>query len=512
LSFDYYDATFGASKRKDEVINLFSKVNSKKINLDFEIKGNAYNDYNLQLLLPQKQSSKMKLLEKADLNGDSLEDLIIGNTKGYASAIYIQSPSGNFTKTNVKLLEKDKDYQIKDILVFDADNDGDNDIYMAHGGYEYISNTSMLNNVLYVNNGQGDFVKNNKTIVDLSTNVSVVKSVDFDMDGNHELFIFGGVKPGAYPMADQSYVLKKVDGQFVDVTSKIIPELNLLDGFIQDAELSDYDNDGDIDLIVLGEWMPIVLFENKDGVFVKQNPEELQYTNGWWNTISKVDLDKDGDDDFILGNLGNNNKFKATPNKPLHVFAKDFDQNGSFDVALSKSYNGALVPLRGRDCSSQQNAFILDKAPTFKMFANSNIEDLYGRENIASSLHLKTYTLSTSYLINQGEGKFVLKELPVEAQFSPTLDFEIFDINNDGFKDIVGVGNYYDTEVETVSYDAGRGYVLLADGKGGYDYAQHSGLNLNDDTRSISNVLINQNRHIIVAPYDGKISIYKLNE
>ncbi len=498
-------------KQKENKETLLVEVSGTNNN-SISHKQNYFNDYNLQLLLPFKQSVKTSALAIADINNDGLEDIFIGNASGYPSVLLEQDVNGNFIKTNEGLLDIDKKYEAINSVFFDADNDGDLDLYVANGGYEFEVNSRLLQDILYVNNGKGVFHKEVKALPKMYVNTSSVKPIDFDNDGDLDLFIAGGVLPGKYPMSDSSFFLENDKGIFKDVTSIVIKGLDEKTGFINDIVLSDFDNDGDKDLIAVGEWMPITLFINENGFFSKEKNPVLENTNGWWYTIEAIDLDNDGHEDYLLGNLGDNNKFHPTIHKPLHVYANDFDQNGTFDILLSKEYKGQLVPVRGRECSSEQNSFIKERVKSFSQFANSNIKEIYGDINIEEALHLKAYTFSSSYLKNKGNGNFELIPLPKETQFSPTLDFETIDINKDGYKDIIGIGNFYDSETETISYDAGRGYVLLNNDKGELKYLNKSGLDVNRDSKKVSLINTKNKTHLIVLNNDDDIQLFKISK
>jgi hypothetical protein len=214
--------------------------------------------------------------------------------------------------------------------------------------------------------------------------------------------------------------------------------------------------------------------------------------------------------DYVLGNLGLNNKFHPTLEKPLHIFSNNFDDNTSYDIALSKEYKGELVPVRGKECSSEQNPFLNEKITSYKEFASLNIGDIYGSENISSSNHLAAYNFKSLFIENLGNGNFDISSLPIEAQKSPSLDFEIIDVNNDGFKDIIGVGNLYDAEVETIRYDASQGYILLGNEKGTFKPLIGSGFNCNKDMRAVSKIDISGISHVLVASNNDTLTLFKI--
>jgi len=314
------------------------------------------------------------------VNNDGLEDFFIGGAKNQAGAVYLQQNTGKFKLTNNFVFKTDKKYEDQGALFFDLENDGDLDLYVTSGGYEFEEVSSLYQDRVYLNNGNGKYTRAN-VLPKINTSSKKVIPIDFDKDSDIDLILGGRELPGKYPLAEKSYILENNNGKFIDITEKIAPELSTI-GMVNDMIGTDYDQDGDIDFIVVGEWIPITLFENNEGKFQIKDNKAFEQTEGWWNTIKAIDLDNDGDDDYLVGNLGLNNKFKPTVEKPLHIFSNYFDDNSSYDMVLSKTYKGELVPVRGRQCSSEQTPFINAKIPTYKEFANANMDDIYGKENL----------------------------------------------------------------------------------------------------------------------------------
>ena len=277
---------------------------------------------------------------------------------------------------------------------------------------------------------------------------------------------------------------------------------------VSEAIFTDYDNDEDLDLMIVGEWMAPTVFRNKQGIFKKEIVNGLDKTEGWWFSIIAEDFDGDGDQDYVLGNLGKNNKFHPSKEKPLFIYAKDFDDNGSLDVAMSKINHGKLVPIRGKECSSEQNPFLLDKIQSYKEFASLDMNDIYGEEKLNEAYQLVVNTFETKYLENLGNGDFNSVSLPNEAQTGPTLSIISEDFNDDGFKDIMGIGAIYDTEVETIRYDSNYGYVLLGDGNGSFKYDKNYDPFIDSDSKDISQIVINGGKHYLVVSNNGQLSIF----
>ncbi|GGD18169.1 VCBS repeat-containing protein [Hyunsoonleella pacifica] len=492
-------------KVKKESRSFFKPVSALEFGINYRHKSVNFNDYKLQVLLPQKQSTIDAAIAIADINNDGLEDLFIGNTTGYPAQMYLQNSLGKFTLTNQALFAIDKVYNDNSALFFDADNDGDLDLYVTSGNYSLPENDKLLQDRLYINNGKGKFSKGH-----LPKMLSVTKAIttsDFDNDGDLDLFVGGRVVSGKYPQAPESYLLENRNGFFVNATNKRAKALQNL-GLVNDAIFSDYDADGDQDLILVGEWLPVTFFNNKKGVFTKEGLTTNSKI-GWYQTIKNIDFDADGDEDYFVGNFGENNKFNLSKEKPLHIHANYFDDNDSYDIALSKAYGRNLFPLRGKECSTEQTPFLKDKIGTYKDFANSNIFEVYGKESIDNALHLTATTFSSYYIENKGNSNFEFYRLPDKAQFGPTLDFEFLDLDEDKSLEVLGVGTVHDAEVETIRYDASQGYVLKTNSN--LKFKNLAQTISNAATKAIEQIWINNELYLVVFNADNELSFFKIN-
>ena len=489
--------------------SLFEKINPSEIGINYQQKENNFDDFKVQLLLPQKQSEMSSPLVIGDVNNDGLDDFYVGNAKGEKAALFIQKENGKFTETNQKLFNLEKEFEDTDAKFIDIDNDNDLDLYITSGGYEVETNNKLLQDRIYINNGKGRFKKGELPTV--LTNTKGIAFADFDKDGEQDIFVGSRVKHGQYPLSDKPYFLENKNGKYINVIDEKFDNISNL-RMINDALFSDFDNDGDQDLIVVGEWMPITFYENRESKFYLKGIDGITNVNGWFQTITASDLDRDGNVDYIIGNWGKNNKFHPTEEKPLHIYADYFDDNSSFDIALSKvSKTGDLLPIRGKECSTQQTPFLDDKVKTFAEFASATMPQIYGLEKLDNASHFIAHSFASIILKNKGNGQFEIIELPNEAQFSPTLNIEVADVNNDGYLDIFGVGNINDSEVETIRYDASKGYVLLGNKTGSYQFLNDNSYFNNKEAKTIEKIIIDGTLHFITLNKNDELTILKTN-
>ncbi len=449
---------------------LLSMESPKKMGIGYRHQENNHDDFAKEVLLPHSQSKLGPFSAIGDINNDGLDDLFLGGAKDQEASIYIQNKEGKFELLNCKALSLDKGAEDMDALFFDSNADGYLDLYIVSGGGSDFENQShLLQDRLYINNQRGNFYKSNEALPKMLSSGSKVKAADIDSDGDLDLFIGGRTSPGQYPQSPQSYLLKNDGGRFTDVTAQQAKDLQY-PGMITDFVWTDFNQDKKLDLIVVGEWMPVSFFSNdgKGNFELKNEDYPSDQLQGWWYSITAADLDKDGVEDYILGNIGLNNKFHPSQEKPLHVYANDFDENGNSDIVISSYYKGRQVPMRGKECSTQQIPGLEDKFPSFKSFANASLEEVYGKKELKESLHLKANTFASVVILNKDQG-FSIHPLPNEAQFSAINRTLVSDLNQDGYQDLITVGNMYQTEFETTRYDASNGNILLGNGTGEFN-------------------------------------------
>ena len=497
---------------KPPVKLLFERVEDEVI-ASYKHSENNFWDFTKEVLLPHKQSTNGPHMSVGDINGDGLQDFFVGGARNNESGLFVQTRNGGFVKNIQEDLIADSIYEDMGSVFFDYDNDGDQDLYVVSGGGSDVALPHLLLDRLYVNDGRGNFSKTSDRIPSDTGSGMRVECIDYDSDGDLDLFIGGRIVPGLYPSPPQSYLLENQNGVFRDVTDQLIPDIRSI-GMVTDFEWVDFSGDGVIDLVVAGEWMRIEFFEQKSDKFVNVTDQYVSNdTRGWWFSLASGDFDNDGDIDFVGGNLGLNNKFHASEKKPLEIYFNDFDDNGTNDIVLAKTDDeGQNYVMRGKDCSTSQMPFIKDKFEKYEDFAMASITDVFSEAKLNSSLHYSISDFSSVYMKNVG-GRFELTPLPIEAQFAPIQDMLVDDFDGDGLLDLIVAGNLFGTEIETTSYDAGTGVFLKGDGKNGFDpYAVHeSGLYLAKDLRDLEIIEIGGKKYILGANNDNHLDLFRVN-
>lgn len=509
-----HSTSFFKKKGNEKLKTIFSDI-TKNIGLKHKTLQNPFEDFDREVLLPHKMSEEGAALAIGDVNNDGFDDVFIGGAKDHAGAIYYQDSIGKFTPTSNTMFLKTKAFEDVDAAFFDVDNDNDLDLYVVSGGNEYEFNSSYYTDRLYLNeNGKFTFVEN-KTMKSLKSSGAVVRPYDFDQDGDVDLFVGGRQNPGKYPYPGTSVLLRNdsSNGKIL-FTAIEHDELSQI-GMVTDAQWVDIDNDGVKDLVVVGEWMPITIFKNNRGDLINQTKNSgLAKDVGWWFSLEPADFDNDGDVDFIVGNLGLNSKYKASYEGTFQVYANDFDDSGSLDIVLGYHQDGKQYPLRGRECSSQQMPFIKQKFPSYHSFASADLEVVYGKENMAAALNYKATNFASCYLENKGDMTFSVKPLHNLAQITAIKSIVSKDIDNDGYLDIVLLGNMHGFEVETPRQDAGYGLFMKGNGKGDFKPLApfESGLYASGDVVNAKIINLNGNQKAIAIVKNNKeIQFVKIN-
>ena len=463
---------------------IFTQMDDQILN--FVHKENNFVDFDRDRLLFHMSSSEGSCICEGDINGDGYKDLYIGGSKGYSGSIYIWNDN-KFEKYNYPLINSDKESEDTDCVFFDANQDGSLDLYVASGGNEYSIYSPELRDRLYYN-VNNNFTKSDQILPSgLFESSSVVKNYDFDLDGDEDLFVGTRLIPQKYGLPSNGYLLENDGfGNFKNVSDVIAKDLKEV-GMITDADFFDYDSDGDFDLILVGHWMPITLLENRDGKFYFKNIDVFENSNGWWNSIEVNDLNNDGLLDLVIGNHGENSRFRATKSKPITMYINDFDDNNSLEQVIFQ-YNGdSSYTMALRHDLVMQMPGLKKKYLKYNSYKNQTVHDIFNLEKIKSSYINYVYNLKTSAFINNGNG-FSNLELPVETQFSNVFAIEINDYNNDGYNDIILGGNLYNVKPEVGKYDANYGQILLGNNKLDYKVAPYkkSGLLFKGQVRDFS--------------------------
>lgn len=519
LTIDYTNAkdTLIDSNFNIGKTHLFSDV-TKQLGIDYNHIENDFNDFQHQVLLPHIYSRNGPGLAVGDVNGDGLEDFFIGGAINRVGVLHVQNQDGSFVETVSPSWEEDKGKEDMGATLFDADGDGDLDLYIVSGGNEFAVGDQNLKDRLYINDGKGSFEKAIDALPEMLSSGSRVKAADYDNDGDMDLFVGGRLIPRSYPLPAKSFILRNeglINGEikFKDVTEEIAPDL-LKVGLVTDAVWADYDLDNQLDLIVVGEWMPITVLKNNGDVFSNETSSlDLENSTGWWYSIVAEDFDKDGDLDFVAGNLGLNYKYQANSEETFDVYVKDYDRNGSIDIVLGYYNDGVQYPVRGKQCSSEQIPNISIKYSDYNSFADATLEDIYSEGDLEASLHYKAKTFASSYIENKGQDGFEISKLPNEVQISCINGIVVDDYNNDGFLDMVVAGNLYGAEVETTRNDASYGSLLAGDGKGNFKAVPYSesGFYLKHDTKELAMVNTVNGKVILAANNNDFMKVIKVN-
>ena len=509
------DAVLVNKKADNSRFVMFERVSDNENQLANLIhKENEFDDFGVQILLPHKMSQFGPAMVVADFNNDQRDDIFFGGSSGNRAMLYFQDKTGKFVMRENKLFETYKINEDVDAISIDFEGDNDLDLYVVSGGNEFEPGSINYKDRLFINDGNGNFIDGTSLLPDNLTSGSIVKTQDFDNDGDLDLFVGTRHLPHNYPLSQGSFIYENDNGNFKDVTAQISPEL-FDSGMVTDAVWVDINSDNKTDLVIVGEWMePWVLLQDGSGQFNRADNKSLGLDNmsGWWFSIETEDLDNDGDMDLVLGNLGNNYKYKATVNQPFKVFSKDFNNSGSTDIVLSYPQGGKYYPVRGKQCSSQQLPELKEKFKDYNSFAIADIEDVYSDLGLKDALELNANTFS-SYILQNNKGHFNKIELPNYAQISSINDILIDDFNNDGMKEVVVAGNLYVSEVETTRNDASYGSIITFDRNIENLKAlkpAESGLFVKGDCKKIRKLRIGEVDYLISAINNGPVLLHRV--
>jgi enediyne biosynthesis protein E4 len=484
---------------------------------------NPYYDFSRENLMPFKISTEGPIPAIADINNDGLDDVYMPGAKFFKGKLFTQTPDGKFKLSPQPSIEADSLQEDVSALFFDADNDKDLDLYVVSGGNEYFDDMEEQLDRLYINDGKGNFTKNAKALPPMFSNKSCVVPADFDKDGDIDLFVGGRVVPYGYGKTPKSFLLinngsKNGSVQFTDQTDKLMPAARNI-GMVTDAKWFDYDKDADLDLIVVGDWMPITVFENNKGKF---EPNKNAFgdvpLNGLWQTVVVADFDNDGDQDAAVGNLGMNNIFIRDKNPILKMYVGDLDKNERIDQILAynrgeKSGDSRFYPVYGKDELAKQMPSIINKKyQNYKDFAGKTIKEIFNKGELDNAEERMINNFASVYLENQGNKTFKVSELPPLAQASKIFSLLPIDIDNDQRLDLMVGGNFYNVNPIQGIYDGFNGLILKNTKNGFVAIPSYlSGFAVKGEVRNIQTLKTKAGKQLLVSRNNASALRFRLN-
>jgi len=482
--------------------------------IDLIHKENRFIDYQYEKLMPHMLSTEGPCIAVGDINRDQREDIYFGGSGEQSGTLLIQNEQGGFTRIHKDLFAKDIFYEDVDAEFFDADGDDDLDLYVVSGGNEYILPSPFMKDRLYINNGEGHFFKSNDLIPIFYHNGSCVRPGDVDGDGDMDLFIGSRSIPRAYGLPPISYILIN-DGRgcFTDQTVSVAPELMDI-GMVTDAVWTDIDQDKDLDLIIAGEWMPITIMDNNGGMLKKRTDSGLDSLSGWWFTLRAIDIDQDGDQDLIAGNLGLNSYLKPSEEYPIRLYINDFDGNGLLDQILSYYKDGIEYPFPPADELFKQIPALKSKFKNYSEFAGKRMVELFSEDILQNSIIEETTCFETSIFINSGKASFERIAFPKEIQFSPVMDFLISDFDQDQNQEILAGGNFYPVIPYLGRYDASYGWLIDVGDKNQFAAIPpaKSGFQVRGEIRDMEIVQTGSERMVLVGINNQKPLLFYIQD
>ncbi|MEZ4824812.1 MAG: VCBS repeat-containing protein [Bacteroidia bacterium] len=481
-----------------------------KLNITYRQPDYDQVDFNTQRTIPHKFSENGPGLAVADVNGDGREDFCAGGFAKVAPTLFIQQPNGQFAEK--PMFGGEKINIDEGLLFFDSDNDGDQDLYIVSGGFQYAENSQEYRHRFYRNDGKGNFRLDSLAIPDIRTSGSSARAADFDQDGDLDLFIGGRVIPARYPYPAESVILRNQGGKFEDVTDAVCPALRTA-GMISDAIWSDVDNDNFPDLVLAGEFMPIRIYKNDGQKLTLMTDTGLEDYTGWWRSIAGGDFDNDGDIDYIAGNLGRNNHYNVSMTQPLKVFASDFDKNQSVDAILACYFrmdddSFRLCPVHFWEDLYAQSPRFRDRFTDFADYGQATMDSVLTPDELKEALILEARYLQTSYIENLSNGKFRVTPLPVNAQFAPVNGIVVADVNADNQLDFMLVGNDYGNEVFAGTYDAFQGLIFTGNGKGEFTMQTMGKNTVDKDARAFVRLDVGGQEGFVVSQNKDVLKVF----
>ncbi len=497
----FSESTLTRNPNKSLTDPLFNQVTSDLGLNNADHHENLYNDFKDESLLLRMFSTEGPKLVEGDVNGDKLTDFILLAATGDEDKLFIQKPNGTFNQKSVPALTNDSTFESTCGNLFDLDNDGDLDLVIGSGGNEPQKSLEFYALRLYINDGKGNLTRENE-LPEFVGNFSTIAAHDFDADGDTDLFIGARIVPGNYGLIPKSFLIKNEGGKLQNVSTKLFEEL----GMVTDAEWTDYDKDGDKDLMIVGDWMPVTYIINNNGDLDRK--KTLENSTGWWNTLHVADLDDDGDDDYLLGNWGKNTKFKASVEKPLTMYVKDFDGNSKSEFIISwyPPLDDISYPFATKEEITTQIPSLKQNILFYKDYAQKTYETLFSKEAKEGALLLKAERLESSIIWNEGDS-LILDALPLEAQLTPVFAICTFDFTDDGLKDIWMGGNFFNLKPQVGRNNSSKGIFLESRGDKTYNYIHHleSGITAEGEVRDAKVIHTSKSDVLIVSRNDKSV-------
>jgi hypothetical protein len=502
------DAQTPVPVKMDNQKQIFQTVADAGV--DFVHLENDFVDFDRDRLLFNMISNEGPCACIGDVNGDRRNDFYVGGAKGQAGNLFIGLANGKFKRGEETVFEVDKDSEDTDCLFADLNGDGKLDLYVTSGGNEYSSSSSALLDRLYFNQGNGRFKKGSQPLPTMTSfeSTSTVSANDFDKDGDVDLFVGVRLIPFNYGLPGNGYLLlNDGKGNFADRTEQYAPELSRL-GMITDSQWTDINQDGQVDLVIVGEWMSIKIFVQEDGKLADKSAAlGVSPSNGWYHSLSVADVNGDGWPDLAVGNHGLNSRFKASESEPVSLYINDFDQNGTIEHITTRYNQGVEYPLVLRQDLVSQIPALKKQFLHFRNYKGKRMQDIFPEDILNRSIVLKATTFESAVWINENGKKFSKRVLPVQAQFAPIYSIAAGDFNGDKKQDMIVGGNHYRAKPETGIYDASYGALLVGDGLGNFEFVPStiSGIQWKGEVRAIRTLDDSVGKRIMVARNNGRI-------
>jgi hypothetical protein len=474
---------------------------------------NSYIDFKREPLLTFSFSDPGPRMAIGDVNGDGRDDVFYTAAKGKQSLLYMQQTGETLTPAAVQPFMEPNPHDMSDAVWIDVDSDQDLDLIAVYGGNETELNAVNYKPVMLLNDGKGVFTQSAVGLPDLHLSASCIRPSDFDQDGDVDLFIGAAILPGKYPLSTSSYLLRNEGGVFIDVTDFLCPVLRNA-GMVTDAQWALLDGDALPDLLVTGLWMPVRVFlQTEEGMEEQIHADGMQSASGWFSCLVPGDVDGDGDTDFLAGNTGLNTPFRATENKPLNLFAMDFDHNGTVDPIIAAYQGDTCYPLVGRDDLLDQINPLKKRFVRYEQYADVSVQEIFPKLDWNAVFKLEANNLATCLLINEGDGVFSVDSLPFEAQMFPVRSATFGDVNRDGRTDLIMAGNRLGVRPDVGRMDAGQGLVILQDENGEWQTAPYlvSGLYAPGEITDMKWLTLGMERFLLIAGVGQTVLTYRLN-